>query len=302
MINVSLRQIEIFLAVATTLSFSRAAEHCHLSQPALSANVKRLEDLLGARLFERHTRKVSLTTMGVEFLNITSAMTENINVAMARMRDFVSGKRGRLVIAAAPSMAATFAPRVMARLVKDHPEIDLQLIDEISDASINLVRSGVADLALTPSMSDATDLNQIALFRDHFGVVCRTAHPLASQAVVRWRDVSLYPHIVLNRSSLWELIDAQFANYGAGVLPAFKVTHIGTMLGLIASDLGIGAMPESFRQSIDMTGLIYRRISNKGAYWTICMTTAKGRTPSPLIGAFLKHCQLVAAEIVRDRK
>ncbi|WP_077002088.1 LysR family transcriptional regulator [Variovorax sp. KK3] len=64
MINVSFRQIEVFLAVSSTLSFSRAARLCHLSQPALSANIKRLQDTLGARLFDRHTRKVTLTAVG----------------------------------------------------------------------------------------------------------------------------------------------------------------------------------------------------------------------------------------------
>lgn len=303
MINISLRQIEVFLAVATTLSFSRAAKLCHLSQPALSANVKRLEESLGARLFDRHTRKVSLTAVGLEFLNVASAMTENMNVALDRVRDFVSGKRGRLVVAAAPSMAATFAPRVMARLAKDHPAVDLQLLDELSDVSIGLVRSGVADLALAPFMADAADLNQIELFRDHLGVVCCSAHPLASQAVVRWRDVQPYPHIVMNRSSsLRQLVDAQFASYGVGLRPAFEVAHVGTMLGLIAADLGIGELPESFLQNIDMTGLIYRPINSKTAYRTICMTTVKGRTPSPLIGAFLQHCQTVTVELGREQK
>lgn len=303
MINVSLRQIEVFLAVATTLSFSRAAKLCHLSQPALSANVKRLEESLGARLFDRHTRKVSLTAVGVEFLNVASTMTENMAVAMARVCDFVSGRRGRLVVASAPSMAATFAPRVIARLAGDHPDVDLQLRDELSDVSIDLVRSGAADVALTPFMADAADLNQIELFRDHLGVVCQSGHPLARQPVVRWRDVQPYPHIVMNRSSsVRQLVDVQFARYGVGLRPAFEVAHVGTMLGLIAVDLGIGELPESFLQNIDMTGLVYRRISSKAAYRIICMTTSKGRTSSPLIGPFLQHCRTVSVEFLRERE
>ena len=302
MINVSLRQIEVFLAVSATLSFSQAARLCHLSQPALSANVKRLEEALGARLFDRHTRKVSLTAVGVEFLKAASSVSENIEAALARVQDFVSGKRGRLVVAAAPSMAATFAPRVMARVAADHPELDLELHDELSDLSVDLVRQGTADVALAPAMDDASDLTQKQLFRDYLGVVCRADHPLARLKTVQWRDVRPYPHIVMNRSSsVRQLVDQQFARNGVGLRPAFEVAHVGTMLGLISADLGIGELPESFLQNIDMTGLVYRRIGSKATYRTICAITSRTRSPSPLLAAFLEHCEQVAKEVLLER-
>lgn len=290
--NVSLRQIEVFLAVARTMSFSQAAKLCHLSQPALSANVKRLEESLGARLFDRHTRKVSLTAVGQEFVNVASTLTENMELALVRMQDFVAGKRGRLVVAAAPSMAASFVPEVMAGFVKDHPNIDVELHDELSDVCIEMVRSGAADIALAPLKSKAEDLDQIELFRDHLVVICRAGHALSQHTPIRWRDVQPYAHVVMNQSSsVRQLIDAEYARHGIKLRPAFEVAQVGTMLGLIAADLGVGELPESLIQRVDMKGLEYRRISSKAAYRTICAITFRNRSPTPAIAPFLEICE-----------
>lgn len=294
--NVSLRQVEVFLAVAHTLSFSQAAALCHLSQPALSANVKRLEDALGARLFDRHTRKVGLTAVGREFLSIATGMTENMQLSMARMRDFVAGKRGRLVLAAAPSMAASFVPGLLAEYRQKHPDIEVELHDELSDLCLEMLRQGVADVALAAFEAKAEDLVQRNLFRDPLVVICPAGHPLARHARVRWRDVQSYPHVVMNRTSnLRTLVDAEFARHGLKLQPAFEVAQVGTMMGLIAANLGVGELPQSLIHNFDMTGLAHRRIANAAAYRTICAITLKERAHTPALAPFLELCRARAA-------
>lgn len=295
--NVSLRQVEVFLAVAHTLSFSQAAALCHLSQPALSANVKRLEEALGARLFERHTRKVTLTAVGREFLAIATGMTENMQLALSRMRDFVAGKRGRMVVAAAPSMAASFAPGLLAQYVREHPDVEVELHDELSDVCLEMVRQGAADVALAVFKSKAEDLVQRELFRDPLVVICPASHPLARQSSVRWRDVQAYPHVVMNRTSnVRQLVDSEYARYGLQMRPAFEVSQVGTMLGLIAADLGVGELPRSLIYKVDMTGLVHRPISNAAAYRTICAITLKNAAPTPALPPFLELCRRHAAD------
>jgi DNA-binding transcriptional LysR family regulator len=297
--NVSFRQIEVFLAVAKTLSFSEAAKLCHLSQPALSANVKRLEETLGARLFDRHTRKVSLTAVGLEFFNVAFKLTETTEIAFARVQDFVEGKRGRLVVAAAPSMSASFVPVVIAEYYKSHKGIEIKLHDELSEVCIEMVRSGDADLALAPFKSDAEDLDQIDLFRDHLVVICRAGHSLSLLPQVRWRDVQRYAQVVMNpSSSLRQQVDAQYQRYGVQMRPAFEVAHVGTMLGLIAADLGVGALPESLIRNVDMKGLVHRRISSKEAYRTICAITLRNRSQAPPVAPFLEICKKRAKRFV----
>jgi LysR family carnitine catabolism transcriptional activator len=299
--NVSLRQVEVFLAVAHTLSFSQAAQLCHLSQPALSANVKRLEEALGARLFDRHTRKVALTAVGREFLAIATGMTENMQISLTRMRDFVAGKRGRLVLAAAPSMAASFVPGLLAEYMQLHPDIEVELHDELSDLCLEMLRKGVADVALAAFEAKAADLVQRQLFRDPLVVICPAQHPLARHSQVRWRDVQPYPHVVMNRTSnVRQLVDAEFARYGLKLQPAFEVSQAGTMLGLIAANLGVGELPRSLIHNLDMTGLVHRRISNAAAYRTICAITLKDRTQTPTLPPFLELCRARAAKWTGD--
>lgn len=299
--NVSLRQVEVFLAVAQTLSFSQAAKLCHLSQPALSANVKRLEEALGARLFDRHTRKVDLTAVGREFLTIATGMTENMQLSLTRMRDFVAGKRGRLVLAAAPSMAASFVPRLLAEYLQKHQDIEVELHDELSDVCLEMLRQGVADVALAAFEAKAEDLVQRQLFRDPLVVICPAQHPLARHSRVRWRDVQSYPHIVMNRTSnLRMLVDAEFARYGMRLQPVFEVSQVGTMLGLISANLGIGELPQSLIHNFDMTGLAHRRISNAAAYRTICAITLKDRAQTPALAPFLELCRARATQWINN--
>lgn len=294
--NVSLRQVEIFLAVAQTLSFSQAARLCHLSQPALSANVKRLEDAVGARLFDRHTRKVSLTPLGTEFLAIANGMKHSVELSLARLADLVAGKRGRLVLAAAPSMAASFAPGLIAAHAARHPDIEIELHDELSDVCLAMVRSGAADVALAPYKANAGDLEQRELFRDPLVMICAAHHPLAAKAAVRWRDVQAYAQVVVNRSSsVRQLVDAQYARHGMKLRPAFEVAQVGTMLGLIAAGLGIGELPQSLLHNVDLGAFAVRRISSQAAYRTICAVTLRGRSHPTALGAFLELCRAQAA-------
>lgn len=268
-----------------------------MSQPALSANMKRLEEALGARLFDRHTRKVGLTAVGREFLVIASAMTENMQLSLTRMHDFVSGKRGRLVLAAAPSMAASFVPGLLAEFLQKHADIEVELHDELADLCLYMLRQGVADVALAAHEEKAEDLVQRQLFRDPLVVICPAQHPLSRHTSVRWRDVQSYPHVVMNRTSnVRKLVDAEFARYGMNLKPAFEVSQVGTMLGLIAANLGVSELPQSLIHNLDMNGLVHRRISNAAAYRTICAITLKDRTPTPALAPFLELCRVRAAK------
>lgn len=293
--NLSPRQIELFLAVAQTLNFSEAARLCHLSQPALSANIRRLEELVGARLFDRHTRRVALTAVGGEFLKIAQTLAANLDLALARLRDFAAGKRGRIVVAAAPSVAARFVPEVIAAFAPAHPLVDIELHDELSEVCVEMVRSGAADVALAPYRPGADDLAQAELFRDPLVVVCPAGHALARRDRVRWREVQAYGHIAMTHSSsIRGMVDAEYARRGTPLQPAFEVTHVGTLLGLISAGLGIGELPLSLAQDLQAGGLVYRRIADASAYRTICAISARRSSAAPPVAPFVALCQSLA--------
>ncbi|MGE0798880.1 MAG: LysR family transcriptional regulator [Lautropia sp.] len=302
--NITLKQVDAFLAVARTASFSKGAKLVHLSQPALSATIRRLEEAVGARLFDRSTRTVSLSAVGREFQSIAADLLQNVDQSLNRIQSFVLGKRGRLVVAVAPSVATGFAPRVLSRFIRAHSDVEIDLHDVLADDCIEMVRAGAADLAITPKRNEASDLGHIELFRDHLVVLCADDHPLARRRTVNWKDISGYDHIAKNtRSSVRQLVDAEYKRQGSKLRPIFEVEHLGTMIGLISEGLGIGILPFSLLHAIKMDGLAWRTFSPANApFRTICAVTLLERSAPPPVESFVRLCLQEAASYRRKSR
>ncbi|WP_159596252.1 LysR family transcriptional regulator [Hydrogenophaga sp. BPS33] len=290
--NITLKQIESFLAVARTLSFSQAAEQIHLSQPALSANIRRLEDIVGARLFDRDTRTVSLSMVGTAFMPIATGLMDNVEQGLTHIQDILAGQEGRLNIAVAPSVAAGVLPDILVRFMADHPRIRLRVHDVLSQGCVDMVRSGAADLALMPMRGDVDDLAQQLLFRDPLVVLCAPHHPLAGRRNLQWKDIIPCQLIVRSTdSSVRQLLDAQYLAHGAVLRPAFEVAHVGTVLGLIVAGLGIGILPSSVMRTVNMEGLAIGHFGKRATpYWSIGACTPKNRSSPPTVAFFIQQC------------
>lgn len=290
--TITLKQLEAFLAVARTLSFSQAADQVHLSQPALSANIRRLEETLGARLFDRDTRTVTLSVIGREFVDIAAGMKDHVASGLGRMKEIVAGKCGQLNIAVAPSVAANSLPKILTRYRALHPAIQLRIYDDLSNTCAEMVSSGMADLALMPARTDRDDLIQQPLFRDPIVVVCASDHPLARRSNIEWPQIIASDLIVRsNDSSVRQLIDSQYLKHGEIMRPAYEVNHVLTALGLIAAGLGIAVVPSSLLQSVNMEGMTIRHFKKSiTPYWSICVSVPRSRSSSPAALAFIRMC------------
>ena len=146
--DLSTRQLRAFLALADRNHFTRAAEACHLSQPAFSALIQALEQAVGTRLFDRSTRSVQLTPEGRLFEPSARRLLAGVAEALQDLGDQVERRRGRVHIAALPSLAAGWLPALFAEFRAAWPGVELALSDQLSDACVDLVRGGQADFAL----------------------------------------------------------------------------------------------------------------------------------------------------------
>lgn len=293
--NITLRQLEAFIALSRTLNFSEAARATHLSQPALSTAIKRMEEILGVTLFERTTRRVLLTDVGREFQRLAEQLSDNVKNTQSRIREYASGKRGRLVIAAGPSIAASFLPAVIADFTRRSPEVDVQLHDELSDVCVEMLRTGKADLAVTPELRDEEGLKIEELFRDYLVAIFPKDHPLKRKRTLGWSDIEGYPQIAVNsRSQLRQTLNAQSAQHGVEFTPAYEVAGVPTMLGLISEGLGIGVLSESLLERSNLEGLAFRKINAASAYRRICASVPAKVPPSPALTAFLETCRVFA--------
>lgn len=240
--NLSARQLRAFVALAEERHFTRAAQRCHLTQPAFSALIRSLEDTAGLRLFDRSTRHVELTAEGRVLDASARRLLADMDLVMEDLRDHAARRRGRVALAALPSLAAGWLPNLLARFSQAHPGIVLDLRDALLEPCLNMVQSGQVDFAVASRRADMTDLDSEFLHADRYFLVCRADHPLAAQKSVRLRDIVRHPLIQLARgSSVRKHLDEAF---GADApLPVFEVEHLATVTGLVRAGLGVSVVP-----------------------------------------------------------
>src|SRR5450830_1440688 len=202
--NISTKLLQAFLALHDCRHFGHAAQRCHVSQSAFSVMIQKLEAAAGARLFERDTRNVTLTPEGQLFVEVARGLMSDIEAAFANMSDYVARRKGRVSIAALPSLAAGWLPPVLAAYRRQHPGVTVALFDAISDQCLHLLRQGKADIALTAPGPNLTEFDTQPLCQDPFYLVCRRDHPLAKKRRITLAGliesglgVSLVPELTL---------------------------------------------------------------------------------------------------------
>ena len=207
--HVSTRQLQAFVALVEQRSFTRAAGLCHLSQPAFSALIGQLEATLGLRLFDRSTRHVEPTAEGLAFEVSARRVLAEFDGALSDLTDRLALRRGRVSIALLPSLAAGWLPEVLRAYRAQHPGVEIEVADVLSEPCVERVRSGQADFALAAIRADTPELQAEPFCSDGFHLVCPPDHPLATLPEVRPRDVAAYPFIHMARgSSVRQYLDA----------------------------------------------------------------------------------------------
>lgn len=242
--NLSTRLLHAFLALAECRHFGHAAERCHVSQSAFSAMIQKLETATGARLFERDTRNVSLTPEGEVFVEVARQLVADMEAALADMNDYVARRKGRVAIAALPSLAAGWLPPVLAAYRQRHPGVAVELFDAISDQCLDLLRQGKADIALTAPGPNLLEFTTQPLCADPFYLVCRKDHALAGKRRIKVAQLAGCEMIHLARStSVRQHLDAVLRP-GAVIHTGLEVEHLATLAALIESGLGVSVVPE----------------------------------------------------------
>src|SRR6266480_2697485 len=174
-----LHQLRYFCAVAETGSFSRAAEHSHVSQPSLSQQILKLEDELGARLFDRLGRSVRLTELGKTFLPRARAVLRELEAAKG---DVVEGKEfigGSITVGVIPTVAPYFLPPVLTSFAKKFPQARLTVVEEITPVLLDRLRAGTIDLALLALPIRGHEFEAFPLLTEPLYAVLPQKHPMA---------------------------------------------------------------------------------------------------------------------------
>jgi LysR family transcriptional regulator, carnitine catabolism transcriptional activator len=242
--NVTLKQVRAFLAVAQVGSFTGAANRLHLTQSAVSVLISELELVFGLRLFDRTTRLVQLTEAGREFLPVAGKVLSELQGAIASSRELAAQKRGRVAIAATPLMSSLLLPGAIARYAQMQPGVQVVLHDTLAAQIQPKVRDGEVDFGIGTFERSARELVAEPLMTDKLVLACPLAHPLAARRQVAWRELAGHPFIALtNDNSVAQLISDALGGAGVDVHPAYEVAHLWTVVGMVDAGLGVAVLP-----------------------------------------------------------
>lgn len=243
-INFDLQQLQAFVAVAERGSFRAGADHIHLSAPAVSRRIDKLETILGARLFNRTTRDVELTALGRTFLERARAALDDLEAAMLGISDIAASRSGHVTVACVPSAAIHFLPSVVRSFSERYPLIRIRVIDEAAGRVLDSVMSGESDFGISFMGGQLPGIDFDPIHTDPFVLAMPRNHPLSKRKSLAWADLASEKLIAVARSSgNRQLLDDALAKAGVNPPYRFEVNHIATLLGMVEAGLGLAAVP-----------------------------------------------------------
>ena len=243
-INFDLQQLQGFVAVAERGSFRAGADHIHLSAPALSRRVEKLEKILGARLFNRTTRDVELTPLGRVFLDRARAALDDLESAMLGISDLAASRSGHVTVACVPSAAIHFLPRVVQTFSERFPLIRIRVVDEAASQVLASIVSGESDFGISFMGHQVPSVDFEPIHTDPFVLAMPRSHPFSQRKSIHWSELGQERLISVSRSSgNRQLLDDALAKAGVNPIYRFEVNHIATLLGMVEANLGLAAVP-----------------------------------------------------------
>ena len=279
-------QLRYVCAVAETGSFSRAAERCQIAQPSLSQQVLKLEEDLGAKLFDRLGRSVRLTEAGRAFLPYARSILEQMEVARSSVADKKADLRGSVAIGVIPTIAPYLMPRYTAAFAKKYTDAKLRIVEETTPVLIESLRELSIDIAILALPLRHKDLEFSPLRTEPLFAVLPKDHPQANATTVSLKDLRGESFVMLRDGHCFrDLSIATCAS--ARITPniAFESGQFSSLLGMVAAGVGISLVPE---MAIDRNaGCRYVRLSDPRATRTIVAAVLRGRSFNRVQHAFL---------------
>lgn len=276
---VSLRDLEYLIAVADHGHFGRAAAAVHVSQPALSGQIKKVEAFLGTRFFERSNRRVAITPMGAQVVEQARVVLEEARKIADLVRSGDEPLCGKLRLGAITTLGPYYLPHVLAPLRKRYPRLTLHLREGMTDDLLADLRTGSLDAVLaSPTAAFDDSLRVLPLFIEPFLLAAPTSHPLAKKAGLRPLDLRAADMVLLEDGHC--LKDQTVAICPAnrrGNIHQYHATSLETLRHLVASGLGYTLIPQlAATEDPKLKNLIcYRRFGGKSVGREIVLVARK---------------------------
>lgn len=292
--DVSLRQLEYFVAVAEHLSFRNAADACFVTQPGLSSQIKELETLLGVRLFERSQRSVLVTPSGEHLLPLARSMLAAADEFVDVARSLTQPLSGTLRLGVIPTIAPYLLPQALLGLRRSHPQLRILLHEGQTQDLLQLLLHGKLDVLLLALEADLGNVTTFPLAKDHFVLAMAENHGLAKRKLVSQADIAGEQVLLLEdghclRDQALEVCHKS----GASEIGNFRASSLTTLVQMVAGGIGITLLPQMSLpvEATPLNQLVVKPFQKPQPYRTIGLAW---RTTSPRE----KEFRLLAAALV----
>jgi LysR family hydrogen peroxide-inducible transcriptional activator len=283
-------QLRYVCAVADTGSFSRAAERCQVAQPSLSQQVLKLEEDLGARLFDRLGRSIRITEAGRAFLPHARSILEQMEAARSSVAEKNTGARGSVAVGVIPTIAPYLMPRYTAAFAKKFPDAKLRIVEETTPILIEGLRDLSIDIAVLALPLRHKDLEFFPIRTEPLFAALPKDDPRAASESLALKNLRGESFVMLRDGHCFRDLSIATCTH-ARVTPniAFESDQFSSVLGMVAAGVGISLVPE---MAIDRdAGCRYVRLSDIGATRTIVAAVRRGRSFNRVQQAFLSGIQ-----------
>lgn len=283
-----LHQLRYFCAVAEAGSFSRAAEQSHVSQPSLSQQIMKLEDELGARLFDRLGRSVRLTETGQTFLPRARAVLRELEAARGDVAEQKDSIGGSITIGVIPTVAPYFLPERLTWFSRKFPQVRFTVVEEITPILLDQIRAGKVDLAILALPIRGHEFETFPLLTERLFAALPPGHKLAKRRALSLKDLRAQPFLLLRDGHCFR-DTAVAACDRARLHPQiiFESGQFSSLLSMVGAGMGVSIVPE---MAIDKKSRCrFVRIDDSAATRTIGAAVLRGRSLSRAHRAFLAH-------------
>ena len=289
--DVELRQLRVFLAVARELHFSRAARQLHVSQPALSQQIRALEKTVGAALFDRSSRATELTAAGRVLLDAAPRVLFEAERAQSLVTQAAQGAVGLLVVGSVGTALASITPNILRSVRATFPDLQLEVSQQDTAAQLVALADGRQDVGLVRAASPTDAVVVEHLVEEPLLAVLPADHPLAGgdDTEITPEDLADEPFVLWPRalgSAFFDIITAYCHEHGFSPHIVAEGADIETQLGLVAAGLGVSLQP-AYYANLRPPGVAFRRLS--GSVPMVALQVAWRRSDrSPAVAHFVE--------------
>jgi LysR family transcriptional regulator, hydrogen peroxide-inducible genes activator len=298
----NLRAVHYLVTLADVRHFSKAAERCHVSQPTLSTQIRKLEDELDVQLVERSPRKVMLTEVGAEIVERARAMLADADAIRAIARRSKDPHSGTVRLGIFPTLAPYFLPHVVPEIRRRFPRLTLRLFEEKTEDVINMLRQGRLDAGLLALPIESEQLATRVLFEEPFVLAVPEAHALSTRKTITLEDLEEEELLLLEdghclREQALEV--CQLA--GAHEKLDFHATSMETLRQMVAAGTGITLMPVmAVKPPVAHTdNLVTRPFTEPGPKRTIALVWRKSTALAPFLEELAEIFSDIGPELLK---